>query len=201
MHLSSFIHLNTIGMSKGEKTKGKAKWTRKRNELGHLNTVKTSARLCPPTKDVWPKIVARDISTLVLPSSEEKTVKKEETKAKGLKVEAAEKCEEELPDNPPSAEEDEPPEDGWFCPHCSASPCQFLQWQEGLERIVGCMNPDKSNKQKRFELYGHVTRRRHGTLGKGNRKPLPSCFEQGHERFVPIREIHRVPNRIQQWTR
>jgi hypothetical protein len=46
------------------------------------------------------------------------------------------------------------------------SPCQVLQWQEELERIVDCMNPDKSNTQKRFELYGHVTRRHHGTLGK-----------------------------------
>ncbi len=135
------------------------------------------------------KIDARDISTLVLPDSEEKTTKKEKTNAEGLKVEAAEKCEEELPDNPPSAEEsaeeDEPTEDGWFCPHCSESPCQFLQWQEELERIVDCMNPDKSNKQKRFELYGHVTRRRHGTLGKGNRKPLPSCFEQGMRDLYP----------------
>jgi hypothetical protein len=131
------------------------------------------------------KIDARDISTLVLPDSEEKTVKKEETKAEGLNVEAAEKCEEELPDNPPSAEEDEPPEDGWFCPHCLESPCQFLQRQEELERIVDCMNPDKSTKQKRFELYGHVTRRRHGTLGKGNRKALPSCFEQGMRDLYP----------------
>jgi hypothetical protein len=135
------------------------------------------------------KIDARDISTLVLPDSEEKKTKKEKTNEEGLKVEAAEKCEEELPDNPPSAEEsaeeDEPTEDGWFCPHCSESPCQFLQWQEELERIVDCMNPDKSNKQKRFELYGHVTRRRHGTLGKGNRKPLPSCFEQGMRDLYP----------------
>jgi hypothetical protein len=52
------------------------------------------------------QIDARNISTLVLPNSEGKTVKKEETKAEGLKVEAAEKCEEELPGNPPSAEED-----------------------------------------------------------------------------------------------
>ena len=128
------------------------------------------------------KIDARDISTLVLPDSEEKKTKKEKTNAEGLKVEAAEKCEEELPDNPPSAEEDEPTEDeptddGWFCPHCSESPCQFLQWQKGWR--------DKSNKQKRFELYGHVTRRRHGTLGKGNRKPLPSCFEQGMRDLYP----------------
>jgi hypothetical protein len=98
-------------------------------------------------------------------------LKKEETKAEGLKVEADEKCEEELPDNPPASE------DGWFCLQCSGSPCQFLQWQEELERIVNCMNPDLSNKQKRYELYRHVTRRRHGTLGKGNCKPLPSCFE------------------------
>jgi hypothetical protein len=92
-------------------------------------------------------IDARDISILVLPDSEEKTTKKEKTKTEGLKVEAKEmceeelpddpeRCEEELPDNPPCAEEDEPPEDGWFCPHCSESPCQFLQWQEELERIV-----------------------------------------------------------------
>jgi hypothetical protein len=95
---------------------------------------------------------ARDISILVLPDSEEKTKKKEKTKAEGLKVEAKETCEEELPDNPLCAEEEEPPEDGWFCPHCSELPCQFLQWQEELERIFDCMNPDKSNKQKRFEL-------------------------------------------------
>jgi hypothetical protein len=119
-------------------------------------------------------IDARDISILVLPYSKEKNKKKEKTKAEGLKVEAKETCEEELPDNPLCAEEEEPPEDGWFCPHCSESPCQFLQWQEELERIVDCMKPDKFNKQKRFELYGHMTRCHHGTLGKGNRKPLPN---------------------------
>jgi hypothetical protein len=130
-------------------------------------------------------IDARDISILVLPDSEEKTTKKEKTKAEGLKVEAKETCEEELPDNPPCAEEDEPPEDGWFFPHCSESLCQFLQWQEELERIVDCMNPDLSNKQRRCELYRHVTRRRHGTLGKGNRKPLLSCFKQGMRDLYP----------------
>jgi Zn ribbon nucleic-acid-binding protein len=124
-------------------------------------------------------INARDISILVLPNSEEKNTKKEKTKAEGLKVEAEETCEEEQPDNPPCAEEDEPTDDGWFCPQCSESPCQFLQWQEELERIVDCMNPDLSNKQRRYELYQHVARRRHGTLGKDNRKPFPSCFEQG----------------------
>jgi hypothetical protein len=98
-------------------------------------------------------INARDISMLVLPDSEEKTVKKEETKAEGLKVEVEETCEEELPDNPPCAEEDKPPEDRWFCPQFLELPCQFLQWQQELEKIVDCMNPDLSNKQKRYELY------------------------------------------------
>jgi Zn ribbon nucleic-acid-binding protein len=133
-------------------------------------------------------INARDISILVLPDSEEKTIKKEETKAEGPKVEAEETCEEELPDNPPCAEEDEPKEDGWLCPQCLESPSQFLQWQEELERIVDCMNPDLSNKQKRYELYQHVTRHRHGTLGKSNRKPLPSCFEQGMRDLYPSSE-------------
>jgi hypothetical protein len=130
-------------------------------------------------------IDARDISILVLPDKE-KTLDEEETKAEGQKEgEAEQKCEEELPNNPPCAEEQEPPEDRWFCPQCSESPCQFVQWQEELERIVDCMNPDLSNKQKRYELYRHVTRRRHGTLGKGNRKPLPSCFERGMRDLYP----------------
>jgi hypothetical protein len=133
-------------------------------------------------------IDARDISTLVLPGSKEKTTKKEKTKAEGLKVEAEETCEEELPANPPCAEGDEPTDDRWFCPQCLESPCQFLQWQEELERIVDCVNPDLSNKQRRYKLYRHVTRRRHGTLGKGNRKPLPLCFEQGMRDLYPSKK-------------
>jgi hypothetical protein len=97
-------------------------------------------------------IDTRDISILVLPGSEEKTTKKIKTKAEGLKVEAKETCEEELPDNPPCAEEDEPTDDVWFCPQCLESPCQFLKWQEELGRIADCMKPDLSNKQRRYEL-------------------------------------------------
>ena len=131
-------------------------------------------------------IDAEDISILVLPDSNEKTVKKEETKAEGVKVEAEEKCEDELPDNPPSVEEEEEaPEDGWFCQECSESPCQFLQWQEELERIVDCMNPDASNKQKRFQLYQHVSRRCNGPMDKGNPRQLPSCFERGMRDLYP----------------
>ena len=75
-------------------------------------------------------IDARDISILVLPDKE-KTLDEEDTKAEGQKEGKAEqKCEEKLPDNPPCVEEQEPPEDRWFCPQCSESPCQFLQWQE-----------------------------------------------------------------------
>ena len=129
---------------------------------------------------------ARDISILVLPEKE-KTLDEEETKAEGQKEgEAEPKCEEKLPDNPPSVEEEEEaPEDGWFCQECSESPCQFLQWQEELERIVDCMNPDASNKQKRFQLYQHVSRRRNGPMGKGNRRQLPSCFERGMRDLYP----------------
>jgi hypothetical protein len=47
-----------------------------------------------------------------------------------------------------------------------------------------------------------VSRHRHGTLGKGNCKSLPSCFEQGlRQGFVPIRKIHRVQISVRQWTR
>jgi hypothetical protein len=111
LHLSIFIHLNTVDTNKGDITK----WTKK-NALGHLNTVKTSAWLWAPNERRVANIDARDISILVLPDSEEKTTKKEKTKAEGLKVEAKETCEEDLPDNTPCAEEEEPPEDGWFAP-------------------------------------------------------------------------------------
>jgi hypothetical protein len=124
-------------------------------------------------------IDARDIAILVLPDSVETKVKEEQSETEGRNKGEVEKCEEQLPGNPPYAEEQEPPEDGWFCLQCSESSCQFLQWQEELERIVDIMNPDLTNKQKRYQLYRHVSRRHHGTLGKGNRKPSPSCFKQG----------------------
>ncbi len=69
------------------------------------------------------KINARDISILVLPKEKE-ALDYEETKAEGHKKGEAEyNCEEDVPDNPPCAEEQEPLEDGWFCPKCSESPC------------------------------------------------------------------------------
>jgi hypothetical protein len=47
------------------------------------------------------------------------------------------------------------------------------------------LNPDLTKKQKRYQLYRHVSRYRHGTLGKGNCKPLPLCFEQGMRDLYP----------------
>jgi hypothetical protein len=82
-------------------------------------------------------------------------------------------------------EDQEPPEDMWFCPHCSDSPCEFLQLQQEIERVVNVMDPTISNKSKRNQLYRHMSRRRFGTLGKGNRWPLPSCFEQGIRDLYP----------------
>ena len=49
------------------------------------------------------------ISTILVLPDKEKTLDEEETKAEGQKEgEAEQKCEEELPDNPPCAEEQEP---------------------------------------------------------------------------------------------
>jgi hypothetical protein len=124
---------------------------------------------------VWPISTQEIFPFWCCPTQKKK--RQRETKAEGLKVEAKETCEEELPDNPPCAAEDEPTEDGWFCLQCLENPCQFLQWQEELKRIVDCMHLDLSNKQRKYELYRHVTRRRCGTLGtKGNHKPLLYIF-------------------------
>jgi hypothetical protein len=50
------------------------------------------------------------------------------------------------------------------------------------------MNPDLSNKEKRYQLYHHVSCRHHGKLGKGNHRPLPSCFEQGMRDLYPSKK-------------
>jgi hypothetical protein len=112
LHLSIFIHLNTVDTNKGVITK----W--KKNRTWASEHRKNFSMVMGANKRRVANINARYISMLVLPNSEEKTAKKEKTKAEGLKVEAKETCEEELPDNPPCGEEEEPPEDGWFCPHC-----------------------------------------------------------------------------------
>jgi hypothetical protein len=191
MHLSSFIHLNTVDArdkldnNKTSKMEKKEKRTWSSEHRRNLSIVMSANEKRVANMD------AREVSICVLPDSNKKVkvegkmvVKQEGNKAKE-KEGVEDKCEEELPDNPPSVEQEEPPEDAWFCPQCSDSPCQFLQWQEELEKCVTVMTPDLTNKEKRYRLYCHVSRRRHGMLGKGNRRPIPSCLEQGMRDLYP----------------
>jgi hypothetical protein len=95
-------------------------------------------------------------------------------------------------------EQEPPPEDDWFCPHCSHSPCSFLQWQGELERIMDVMYPEATNKQKRYHMYRHITRKLHGSLGKGNCRPLPWCFGQGMRGLFPLEQYTDIkPNPFQ----
>jgi hypothetical protein len=134
------------------------------------------------------KLDPREVSICVLPNSEVKTVADQKTKKEEYKKEGKEECGEEAPNNQPCAEEEEHPEDGWFCPKCLESPCQFIQWHQELERIVDVMNPDLFNKQKRFQWYQHVSHCRNGPMGKGNRRQLPSCFEGMRDLYLSIED-------------
>ncbi len=107
-----------------------------------------------------------------LPNNEEKTKVKEE---RGRHAE--DECEEEMPDSLPSVEEQEQPEDKWFFIHCLDSPCQFMQWPQEIKRAVHGMDPALTNKSKRYTLYRRMFHCHFGTLGKGNHRPLPLCFE------------------------
>jgi hypothetical protein len=94
--------------------------------------------------------------------------------------------EEQVPEDLPKEENEEPPaEDEWHCPVCMNSPCLFLQYQDELERHVDIMYPEVTNKQKRYHMYRHMSRRLHGHLGKGKRKPLPECFTTGLRELFP----------------
>ena len=93
--------------------------------------------------------------------------------------------ESQIPMDHPRVEEQEEPEDEWKCHTCDNSPCLFLQWQEELERIVDVMHPEVTNNVKRYHMYRHMSRRLHGTLGKGNRRPLPKCFSEGVKQLYP----------------
>jgi hypothetical protein len=128
--------------------------------------------------------------------------KKEEEKEEE-RVEVEDECEGRFPDSeypkPPFLEvleEQEPSDspssvdeveyvDQWLCPACNNSPCQFLQYQEELERIVDCLYPEVTNKTKRYHMYRHMSRRLHGPLGKGVRRKLPVCFTQGLSELFP----------------
>jgi hypothetical protein len=92
---------------------------------------------------------------------------------------------EQCPDNLPRQVDQDEPEDDWYCQHCDNSPCAFVQWQDELEGIVEGMDPEASNKSKRYHMYQHLSRRLHGCLGKGNRRPLPLCLGQGMRDLYP----------------
>jgi hypothetical protein len=78
----------------------------------------------------------REVSICILPDSEGKTVTEEKTKKERYKGVGKDECEEEVPGNPPCAGEQEPPEDGWFCPQYSESPLSVPPVaEEEIERI------------------------------------------------------------------
>jgi rubredoxin len=92
--------------------------------------------------------------------------------------------EEEEPDDTTAAENQEEP-DEWLCPACGNSPCEFLQAQPEIERLVGQMAPETTAKAKRFQMYRHLTRNLHGQLSKKQRIPLPPCCAQGLRDLFP----------------
>jgi hypothetical protein len=191
MHLSCFIHLNTVDAIDGLENKKTSKMDKKDKRTWSAEHRRNCTMVMSAEERRVANMSAREFSFHILLDSNKKVkvegkmvIKHEGEKAKE-KGGVEDKCEEELPDNPPFVEEEEPPEDAWFCPNCSDSPCQFLQWQEELECCVSVITPDLTNKEKRFRLYCHVSRRRHGMLGKGNRRPLPSWIEQGMRDLYP----------------
>jgi hypothetical protein len=97
--------------------------------------------------------------------------------------------EEVEPEDHPAAENQEQPvEDEWLCPSCENSPCEFLQAQEELERVVSIMAPETSEKSKRFHTYQFMSRRLHGQLGRNNRRALPPCCVQGIADLFPAED-------------
>jgi hypothetical protein len=96
---------------------------------------------------------------------------------------------EELVDHPAAENQEEEPGDEYgLCPSCENSPCEFIQAQEELERVVSIMDPQATMKAKRFHTYRFLTRRIHGQLGKNERIPLPPCCVQGIADLFPAED-------------
>jgi hypothetical protein len=115
------------------------------------------------------------------PSTEEE--KEEEGDDKELEAPVEES---QVPDDLPREEnQEEPEEDRWLCPSCESSPCEFLQAQEEMERVVSIMAADSTNRAKRFHTYQFMTRRIHGQLRKKERIPLPACCKDGIAELFP----------------
>lgn len=161
----------------------------------HLSTVAKRQRGMSKNKEKE-KMSSERRRLLKVGDKDKEEPKKEEEKEEE-RVEVEDVCEGSFPDSeypqPPFLEvleeqetDDSPPSvdgvdgvacvDQWLCPACNNSPCQFLQYQEELERIVDCLYPEVTNKTKRYHMYRHMSCRLHGPLGKGVRRKLPVCF-------------------------
>jgi hypothetical protein len=88
-------------------------------------------------------------------------------------------------DQDPDDVQQEPPPDAMFCGFCLITPCLMIQWQEDILRSEAHMDPGETNRVKRFNFYRTMTRELYGHLGKGVRKPLPTCFVQGARDLYP----------------
>jgi hypothetical protein len=116
------------------------------------------------------------------PSTEPEEEKEEEKEAE--EEQPVEEAEEPV-DHPAAENQEEPGDEYGLCPSCENSPCEFIQAQEELERVVSIMDPQATMKAKRFHTYRFLTRRIHGQLGKNERIPLPPCCVQGIADLFP----------------
>jgi rubredoxin len=100
-------------------------------------------------------------------------------------TEEEDKESQEPEDLPPAENPAEPDEDDWLCPACGSSPCEFIQAQEEMERVVSIMAVDASQASKRFHTYRFMTCQLHGQLSSKQRIPLPPCCQQGIADLFP----------------
>jgi hypothetical protein len=78
-----------------------------------------------------------------------------------------------------------------LCVVCGCDPCQFIQFETNIleqDRIhnedIG-MNASERNSRRRKRAYKLVSRLREGMLGRGVRRPLPSCILDGVRSLFP----------------
>ena len=162
-----------------------AKLTESSEHRPNWNTVMSEEEQCARKERRVPNVGTKEVSIARIVPECGVNKKVKEDRSGQSKRGREDECEANVADNERSMEVQEPPEDRWFCPTCSDTPCEFIQGQEELEACVSVMSPDLSNKQKRYNLYHRMTCRRHGLLGKRNRRALPPCFEQGMKDLHP----------------
>ena len=198
MYFSPFVHLNTVAMrrngdkhtkrwkKKMDKKKEKRNWS---SEHRRNNTMVMSAKerrvVNMDPYDIAIGLVDSKASGKKEENPSEEVVDEMEGAFPDSQYPTPPDLESQIPDDLPRQEEQDEPHDEWICETCNNSPCLFLQWQEEMDRIVDIMAPEVTNDQKRYHMYHHMSCRLHGTLGKGNRKPLPLCFTQGVKELYP----------------